>query len=194
MILVLSGALIFNALHKKTSSPAKSKKRAEVMSVVALCYPEYAGKTAQFALTRDPNGLFYIGAVVNGSDMRFMVDTGSTLTVLSSIDAVRAGVDLNRPNASGRVLTASGEVAMTNVILKDMTVAGRHFTKVHAIVIGDSAGVSALGQNMLRRLKSVSIEGDVLVVSTGKVTGSGKRQACDPHNKMALSARVTRQR
>lgn len=191
MILVLSGALIFNSFHKKTPLPAKAKKYPEVISVVELCYPEYVGKTAQFMLTRDPNGLFYIGAVVNGSDIRFMIDTGSTLTVLSSIDALRAGVELNRASAAGRVLTASGEVAMTNVILKDMTVAGRHFTKVHAIVVSNSAGVSVLGQNMLRRLKSVSIEGDVLVVSTGKVAGAGKRGACDPYKKLAVSARVT---
>src|SRR5437870_5768841 len=44
-------------------------------------------------LTADPHGQFFASGVVNGRPVRFIVDTGATLTTLSRADARRVGLD-----------------------------------------------------------------------------------------------------
>src|SRR5690242_17104976 len=45
-------------------------------------------------LRRGPDGHFYADAQVNGTTIRFLVDTGASLVVLSREDAQRAGLQL----------------------------------------------------------------------------------------------------
>src|SRR5262245_28779206 len=44
-------------------------------------------------LSADARGHFYVNGTVNGRSLRFLVDTGATLTTLSRADARRIGLD-----------------------------------------------------------------------------------------------------
>jgi len=112
--------------------------------------------------TRAADGLFYIDALVNGEPIRFLVDTGASVVVLTPADARRAGVQLEDRHYNAHVETVGGKTAMAWTTLDHVTVAGRKVRQLRAAVVQNGLGVSLLGQNMLSKLASVTIEGDNL--------------------------------
>ena len=107
---------------------------------------------------RQADGLFYITAPVNGQPVRFIVDTGASVVVLSKADALRSGV-LAGPMISAT--TANGTSDMRRATIRNFELAGRRMQSVPAI-IALSGDVSLVGQNVLNRMASLSIEGDQL--------------------------------
>jgi len=100
---------------------------------------------------------------VNGSAVRFLVDTGATAVTLSTEFARRAGLD-PREAKPVLVLTANGRVMGRQLRLDRVAVGGLVLHQVDAIVqdgLGDQAllGPSFLSRTDLRR------EGDRLVLS-----------------------------
>jgi aspartyl protease family protein len=112
--------------------------------------------------TRAADGLFYIEAMVNGEPVRFLVDTGASVVVLTPEDARRVGVRLNDGHYNAHVDTVGGKTPMAWTTLDHVTVAGRRVHQLRAAVVRNGLGVSLLGQNMLSKLASVTIEGDNL--------------------------------
>jgi aspartyl protease family protein len=105
---------------------------------------------------RQADGLFYITAPVNGQPVRFIIDTGASVVVLSKADALRTGV------LTGPVIlatTANGTSDMRRATIQNFELAGRRMQSVPAI-IALSGDVSLIGQNVLGRMASLSIEGD----------------------------------
>ena len=115
-------------------------------------------------LTRHADGFFYATARINGHPMRLLVDTGASAIMLSPADARRLGVPIDADAFDGRVRTSSGVVRMARVTIDRVTVGGQTFEDVPAMVLEGSAGVGLMGQSLLARFRSVSIEGDVLAL------------------------------
>lgn len=111
-------------------------------------------------IRRDPDGLFYITALVNGVRVRFLVDTGASTIVLTLNDAGRAGVLFAAPGFQDRAETAGGQTAMTRVKLARLVAGPAEQRDVDAAVVGDGLGVSLLGQSWLSKFQSVTITGD----------------------------------
>lgn len=106
------------------------------------------------------DGLFYVTARVNGVPVRFVVDTGANVVVLTGADARRAGVT---PGAgSQRLETASGGSTMTWATLDEVELAGQRLTRTRAAIVADGLKMSLLGQNALSKLTSVTLTGDRL--------------------------------
>jgi aspartyl protease family protein len=104
-------------------------------------------------LTADSQGHFVATGVVNGVSLRFLVDTGATLVVLSSADARRAGLNYL---ASSRSLTqtANGVVPVYNVKLDTMRVGDITLNGVDAVVVeGDKLPIALLGMSFLNRME-----------------------------------------
>ncbi len=109
---------------------------------------------------RSADGLFYVTARVNGHKTRFLVDTGSSVVVLTPHDAAVAGVDTD--GATSAMTTAAGSAPMRWAKLRSIELAGRTAQRVPAVVMTNNAGISLMGQSMLSRLSSFTIEGDSL--------------------------------
>lgn len=109
---------------------------------------------------RAPDGLFYIEARVNGAPVRFLVDTGASVTVLTADDAARVGAATG--GGERTLATVGGATAIRWARLRTVRVAGHD---VHGgapvAVLSRGGGVSLLGQDMLRRLP-LSFSGDDL--------------------------------
>jgi aspartyl protease family protein len=107
----------------------------------------------RITLTADSSGHFVTTGVVNGVSLRFLVDTGATLVVLSSSDARRAGLNYL---ASTRSLTqtANGVVPVYNVKLDTMRVGDITLNGVDAVVVeGDKLPIALLGMSFLNRME-----------------------------------------
>lgn len=112
---------------------------------------------------RSADGLFYVMAIVNGAPVKFLVDTGATMVVLTPDDARRAGVSPEEEHYNSSAETANGRTAMARVTLSELVVGDKRTRAVEAAVVRYNLPVSLLGQNWLAQLNSITISGDKLL-------------------------------
>lgn len=110
-----------------------------------------AARSDSVVLSADPRGHFYANGTVNGRSMRFLVDTGATLTTLSRTDARRLGLDY-RDGTPSRVMTGNGEVTGWRMSLDSVRVGPTTVRDVEAFVVdNDALPVGLLGMSFLGR-------------------------------------------
>ncbi len=136
-----------------TATAASRPKRASATDPVTIAAPR--------ELRREPDGHFYADAQVNGATVRFMVDTGASMVVLTEADAQRAGIQL--PSERALAMGVGGPVEITPVTVDRIAIGGIEARGVQAAV-AEQLPVSLLGQSYLQRLGSVEIRGDVMVL------------------------------
>lgn len=126
---------------------------------------ERDGTRRPTVIERGDAGHFWATVEVNGTPIRFVVDTGATTVALSTADAERAGVrfDPDRFHPIGQ--GAGGEVRGAVVTLGEVALDGKEATGLKAVVL-DGSRVSLLGQNFLR-IMNVEIKGDTMTLSPG---------------------------
>jgi len=120
---------------------------------------------SRIELPRAPDGHYYLTARVEGTPVRFVVDTGATQIVLSRSDAERAGIDTGRLVYTGRARTANGTVRTAPVRLDRVAIGPIEDRGVRAVVNEGEMDGSLLGMDYLRRFSSVEIAGDTLVLT-----------------------------
>jgi aspartyl protease family protein len=113
-------------------------------------------------IARASDGLFYVDALVNGETMRFIVDTGASVVVLTHADARKIGLGVDDQHFNTNVQTVGGNTNMAMTSLNHVRIAGKEIRQIRAAVVRQGLGVSLLGLNALSQLGSVTIEGDVL--------------------------------
>lgn len=114
---------------------------------------------------RSADGLFYVNAIVNGAPVRFLVDTGATVIVLTPEDARRAGVSVESSDFSASAETANGRTSMARVTLDEIVVGATRTRALGAAVVQGNLPVSLLGQNWLAQLSSITISGDRMLLN-----------------------------
>jgi aspartyl protease family protein len=120
-------------------------------------------KKTAYVITRSSDGLFYVNATIDGNPIRFLVDTGANVTVLTRSDAERLGLSDGQPNMGRATLrTAGGPTSMQWTRIPVLSVADRPVENVNAAIIDRGIEVSLLGQNVLSRLEGMTFTGDQL--------------------------------
>ncbi len=120
------------------------------------------GRTA--ALRKEPDGHYWTTARVNGTPVRFMVDTGASVIVLTERDARRVGLDLDALPRNAEVTTASGRVRAAVAMLDEVTVDRVEIARVEAVVIVDGLEQSLLGMSFLNRLDGWEVTSRAIVI------------------------------
>lgn len=110
-----------------------------------------------------PDGHFYVTALVNGAEVRFVVDTGASDIVLTLRDAERAGFDKAGLAFTGTAQTANGLVETANVRIGSFDLAGVVDENVAASVNGGELDTSLLGMRYLSRYE-MTVSRDRLVL------------------------------
>jgi len=111
-----------------------------------------------------PDGHFHLTAQVNGTPVRFIVDTGATTIALGQQDARRVGIDPSRLGFAGQARTANGTIATASVMLDTVTIGEISDSDVPALVLRSDLDLSLMGMSYLSRFARVSIEGNRLVL------------------------------
>ncbi len=116
-------------------------------------------------LRRSSRGPFFADALVNGTTVSMLVDTGATSVVLRAADAERIGVDLATLKFTVAVDTANGSTFCAPLRLRSISVGGISYQNVEALVAqpGDLKE-SLLGMSFLKRLRSYEVTGDFLTL------------------------------
>jgi|CXWL01.1.fsa_nt_gi aspartyl protease family protein len=156
------GAGIFFAQFGNGGAVEVSEPHANAAIVEAKSahMAEERGRQVEFQRAND--GLFYVTGNVNGVPVRFVVDTGASVVVLTQRDAERVGINKDSGTHQAHIQTAGGPSAMSWAKLKDVTVAGQRVEKLDAAIVRDGLKVSLLGQNYLSELDSMMLRGDRL--------------------------------
>ncbi len=116
----------------------------------------------RFPAGRD--GHFRIEALVNGTPVRFLVDTGASGIVLSPADASRIGFNPESLSFTGFAETANGTVRTAPVRLGSLEIGPIRLTGLTASVNRAAMRGSLLGMSFLERLESFEVRDGRLIL------------------------------
>ena len=102
-------------------------------------------------LSADPRGHFFSDGAVNGTPVRFLIDTGATTVALPASDAVRLGIDYRRGEL-GMSSTAGGLVPVYRVRLDSVRLGSIELTGVEGVVLEKGLDIALLGMSFLNRV------------------------------------------
>lgn len=111
-----------------------------------------ADGSGKVTLTADGRGHFYTTGTINGTSVRFLVDTGATMVSLGASDARRLGLDFNR-GEKGWSQTANGQAVVSRVKLDTVTVSGITLRQVDALLHQTDMPIALLGMSFLSRME-----------------------------------------
>lgn len=122
--------------------------------------PVHVGTELRIPMAID--GHFWVDARVNGEPVKFLVDSGATMTTIDRRTAARARVDVNR-TADQLVRTGNGFVRVASGRVRDLEVGSiqRDDFGVH---VTESDDLNVLGMNFLSTLERWGVEGRWLVL------------------------------
>ena len=110
------------------------------------------------------DGHFRVEALVDGTPVRFLVDTGASRVVLSPADARRIGFDPAGLHFTGFAETANGTVRTAAVRLGSVEIGPIRLHDLPASVNQAEMRGSLLGMNFLERLRSFEIRDGTLIL------------------------------
>jgi aspartyl protease family protein len=113
-------------------------------------------------LRRQDDGHYWLMVSINGKPVRFMVDSGATMTAINATTAREAGVEADGyPIILG---TANGRVAAKRGVVRLLSV-GPHSIENHQVVVSERFGdVNVLGMNFLNTMQSWRVEANMMVL------------------------------
>lgn len=114
---------------------------------------------------RSNDGHYYLTLDIDGTPLRFVVDTGATDIVIAHEDARRIGYDPDALSYTGRAQTANGMVRTARISLDEVSLGGIVDRNVTAWVNEGELGLSLLGMSYLQRYARIEIERDRLILT-----------------------------
>ena len=152
------GALTLIAVENDRATIEVDGKRRVLVRGQTYSSSASASDRQSVTLAAGPGGHFAAEGAVNGSPVRFIVDTGATLIALPASDAVRLGLDYRRGEI-GTIQTAAGPTSAYRVKFDTVRVGGIELNNVEGIVIEKGLNVALLGMSFLNRVE-MRHEGD----------------------------------
>ncbi|MET7012799.1 TIGR02281 family clan AA aspartic protease [Uliginosibacterium flavum] len=111
-----------------------------------------SGALRQITLVADVRGHFLTNGAVNGSGVKFMVDTGASAVSMDTATAIQAGIDVSKGQTIS-VSTANGSAQKILVKLDRVTVGDVTLYNVDGIVGGPPMPFALLGMSFLNRME-----------------------------------------
>lgn len=116
-------------------------------------------------LTRAEDGLFHAPIWINGRRATLIVDTGATVTVLTTADAMRLGIDCTALRDETTLRTAGGNASMRWATVRRLRIGGRVLADIEIAVVDKGLDHSLLGQDVLGSGGMLRAQGDVMEIS-----------------------------
>lgn len=127
------------------------KKRVLRVGQNVAAQPSSSGP-ASVVLTADARGHFLPTGSINGTTVRFLVDTGASMISIGANDARRIGIDPGK-GERGITNTANGQAVVSRVKLNTVRVGDIVLHNVDALVHQNDLPVTLLGMSFLNRME-----------------------------------------
>lgn len=135
------------------------------LALPSLGLPEQTVSGGETRIAMHGDGHFWVLARINGTEHRFLIDTGATLTALSPATAAAARVEPQSIRQTVLLRTANGTVRAQLASIAELrfgNVVARDLDAVIAPALGET---NVIGMNLLSRLASWRVEGRTLVLA-----------------------------
>jgi aspartyl protease family protein len=133
---------------------------AQRLKAEAVGTPVQQGQETRIPMAID--GHFWVNAKVNGHDVKFLVDSGATMTTIDRDTARAAGVEMSS-RRDRLVRTGNGVIRVAGGRAAELTVGGVARRDI-ALEIADNDDLNVLGMNYLSSLSRWGVEGRWLVL------------------------------
>lgn len=116
-------------------------------------------------IRRESDGHFWTRADVEGSSLKFLVDTGASVVALTQKDAKRLRIDFDDLVFDNRVTTAGGVVMSASIRLDYIRIGNVRLENIDALIIEDDVlEDSLLGMSFLGELYSYEFKGNTMII------------------------------
>ncbi|MEZ6012794.1 MAG: TIGR02281 family clan AA aspartic protease [Hyphomonas sp.] len=164
--MLIAAAVVLFIVPKTSSLPATTPAAASLTKVPPQ---ESSSKPrANFdnaaIINREADGHYWTRADVQGTDVRFMVDTGASIVALTLLDAQRIGLKPADLVFDNEVRTAGGATMGAYIVLDKVRIGRVELEDVSAMVLQEGLEQSLLGMSFLGELYSYEFKGDTLII------------------------------
>ena len=133
---------------------------AQRLKAEAIGSPVSEGRETRIPMAID--GHFWVNAKLNGRDVKFLVDSGATMTTIDRKTANAAGVPVS-PRADEYVRTGNGIIRVSSGRAAEISVGGIVRRDV-GLQIAENDDLNVLGMNYLSSLSRWGVQGRWLVL------------------------------
>ena len=133
---------------------------AQRLKAEAIGTPVVQGRETRIPMAID--GHFWVEGRVNGVPVKFLVDSGATMTTIDRATAVKAGVPVS-PQADQFVHTGNGIIRVATGRARDLEIGSISRQDV-GLQVADHDELNVLGMNYLSSLTRWGVEGRWLVL------------------------------
>ena len=133
---------------------------AQRLKAEALGSPVSQGQETRIPMAID--GHFWVNATLNGRPVRFLVDSGATMTTIDRKTATNAGVRV-APRADEYVRTGNGVIRVSSG-RADEIVVGKIVRRDVGLQVAENDDLNVLGMNYLSSLDRWGVEGRWLIL------------------------------
>ena len=133
---------------------------AQRLRAEAIGTPVQQGRETRIPMAID--GHFWVEGRINGKKVKFLIDSGATMTTIDRETAIEAGVPVSlRPNQLVR--TGNGIIRVSTGSARELKVGGIRRTDL-GVQVADIDNLNVLGMNFLSSLSRWGVEGRWLVL------------------------------
>jgi len=150
--------LIFVLLQQAPYNPELSS----ITQRFGLDDQKIAGKELRVTMSSD--GHFWVIASINGVKRRMLIDSGATVTAISSGTAREAGVDASTGITPVVLRTANGMAPASTGAIDELRVGNIVARNLRIVTSPGLGSIDVLGMNFLSRLESWRVEGRTLIL------------------------------
>ena len=135
---------------------------SRLTSVLKLNNQEVVGREVRIRMS--PDGHFWARATIGGVSRRLLIDSGATITALSTGTAAAAGLSVEKPMFPVVIQTANGSVAARTASIPELRLGNMVARDLPVVVAPAFGDTDIIGMNFLSRLKSWRVEGRTLIL------------------------------
>jgi len=154
------------ALYIAPKFQEQATREEPAPATVAVATPEPAslpGSNAAF-IDREDDGHFWTRADVNGTQVKFMVDTGASIVALTYFDAQRLGLKPEELAFDSEIRTAGGITYGAPVTLASIRIGKVKIENVNAVILSNGLEQSLLGMTFLGELDSYEVRQGQMII------------------------------
>ena len=133
---------------------------AQRLKAEAVGAPVQQGGETRIPMAVD--GHFWVEGEINGEEVKFLVDSGATMTTIDRETALRAGVAVS-PARDQFVRTGNGIIRVARARADELQIGGITRNDI-GVQVADNDDLNVLGMNFLSSLSRWSVEGRWLIL------------------------------
>jgi len=108
--------------------------------------------SGKITMIADGQGHFFTTGTINGTSVRFLVDTGATMISLGATDARRIGLDFNH-GQKAMTNTANGQAVVSKVQVDTVRIGDVTLHNIDALIHQSDMPIALLGMSFLNRME-----------------------------------------